>query len=279
MITGSSKLPALIALGAIFLWALATTGCMKWQAKRALPDLAESGAHGVDVSRRGRLLRYEVISALPGTDDASGCAKLGKRINVDRFEVVDCSGSSPDGLMPLGNALDKLADSLGRFFPSVGVKAVQVVLVPAGWKYLESNRHTSLPDEIVFSIGFRWKADERSVRSLVRSLTHEYAHIAAGAGTPTARQQNEYLASLAESCIEYEVLGNTRGYASEGELAVAEGGGLSRSMSLSMEMTVRAYEKVRSFSQNGPYITPTNGGDAFSEYCSHTFHKADASVE
>lgn len=234
---------------------------------------------------RGATVVYRVRSMLPGSE-AVVCAP-GERnfLRTRRFELVACGDLQPR--QALADSLERAADILQAYFPHVGIKLVTVRLVPPGARVFEVESHESGWMQLRFAMTLRDDGivgNQQNDRAVIRRLVHEYTHIANKPQVKSQRRQmskwlDEYRASTAATCVEYQVFGSTVGYGSVEDILAPVGDYANKFpdfVLLSLRARAQATADLQKFfgevgdGSGGP-ITRDNGGHALAQYCRGMF--------
>lgn len=193
----ASLLPVLIA-PAVF---SALSACTTSTAIVDHPDLSDTGAHYVRGSWRQAEFRYEAGSALPGV--------------VQQPEPR--SFPTPPGLEEQAVLAADYVAGASQLRPTL---RVAVTAVPAGVRRVDVQRFRAgagMPLTLPLAVR-HVPGDERYARAAVRRVAHEAAHLIASFHRRSERDE-EWAASVIESCAEHSVFGATRGYVFRDELA------------------------------------------------------------
>jgi hypothetical protein len=220
------------------------------QARSALRFTSPSGAHALTGAWRGATFRYTTISALPGDARMSACESGNSPVSTRHGEVAvtGCAGLAADAA-GVARDLEAARTWTSALLGTPHTVSASVELVRPGRERVTA-RSFSWRDSspLEFSIALRHpRADGPHRRSAVRIFTHELTHLLLQAGQ-VARHDEEYVASMMESCVELEVFGNTRGYAFPEELAPAADA-FSRSQKASVAAGHRAFRDVSALLQ------------------------------
>src|SRR5690606_6723208 len=119
---------------------------------------------------------------------------------------IDCAGESAGAFDRLVRALRRASAQLDVRYPWIGIDRVTVRLLPKGIEYVELHQERTAPDALHVAMAFRTLADgDAPLRFAIRAFAHETTHLAIQARMrmPIARQ--EYIARVAETCIEHAV--------------------------------------------------------------------------
>lgn len=253
--------PVLRVLAAALLVTCAA-GCSSVAAMRVLPLVDSHGAHGVSVRRDDNdQFRYVVTSALPGRVRQLSCVPVAGE--SARFSVTDCTGrGGHDGVAEaLEQSEASLRSLLGRQF---AIHKVHITLVPEGVRYILVSRNVTPKLMLDYSMAFRTLGrGEEDVRSAVRRFVHELTHLALGAQAAVTLEDEEYLASVAESCVEFDVFGSARLAASD----VAPNKGFNRRQLVSIRANYRAFHDLRKFMEGERETSPAKVGEDFPAFC------------
>src|SRR5690606_20151463 len=141
---------------------------------------------------------------------------------------------------------------------------LRISLQRPGSRALERRWRISKLDKLKVSMSFRYApGSARHARNSVRVLAHELTHVAyrSRAAQP---EPEEYLATLAESCVEYAVFRSTSGYAFEADVKGHIPDGYDRAQRESATEAKRAYAAVRGFAgDDGAVHLPSPDFEAF----------------
>lgn len=259
----ASRLPARLAPAILAMSLPLVAGCATWQARRVLPLLSDAGANAVIASGHGRHPRYQLLSALPGAK-ALRCGRGDvESLESGKVRLRWCGSSAPRDGAELAFRLNAALDELARYFPHVGVDRIEMILVPDGMRYVGVSRVTGAPEALRFSMAVRDPAGrERYLRSAVRAFVHEYTHIAVPSRHGHGAQEGEYRASVAETCVEYAVFGDSRGYVFESEKGGWSPTGFNAVQQMSLSAARKAYEDLT------PMLQGKDAAASLPEFCS-----------
>lgn len=262
----SIKLPALFVLAVLFA-TFTLPGCVYWDARRIMPVLHDSGAKRVSVARSGKQLRYDLLSMLPGRHAPGFCAAPFPQISASpRFMLLDCAGNTSDIRERLLHSFERAASTLHGYFPGTSIARVRAVLVPDGVRHILRSRGRSRPDALELSLAFRSPGNrETYMRSAITEFAHEYTHVALASGDEMTAAREEYLAGIAESCVEQAVFGDTKGYVFAESFTVS--GSFNRQQRISAQSFNAAYADVSRFKAGHPSIGAGPRGEAFARFC------------
>lgn len=164
-------------------------------------DLSETGAHYVQGGWRGGVFRYEIGSALPGD------ATRPEQQPVPVSETLAGQAARAADYVARGAHLRPPLRPVVRGAP-IRMRAVDVRRASA-----------AQGEALVLPLVVRnVEGDERYARHAVRRVAHESAHLVAAFHRRTEVDE-EWAASIIESCAERAVFGTTRGYVFRDELA------------------------------------------------------------
>lgn len=159
----------------------------------------------VGAAEKLRATNSDPCNVTASVSRAGGDGELG------RFSVTDCTGAI-GGYEGVGEAFEEAETQLrsyldGRF----AVRKVQILMVPEEAQYILVSRNSTSKLMLDYSVAFRaFGRGEDGVRSAVRRFVHELTHLALGAQVAVTLDDEEYLASVAESCVEFDVFGSAR---------------------------------------------------------------------
>ncbi|TCZ87748.1 hypothetical protein [Lysobacter sp. N42] len=192
-----SLLPALIAPAVLG----AAVGCSTGIAIVDNADLSETGAHYIEGRWRGGVFRYEVGSALPGDPGRPVLRPLpvSEGLASQAAHAADYVARAAHLRPPLHSVVTGVG---------TGVRAVGVQ------RFRATGREALMLPLVVRIV----EGDERYARHAVRRVAHESAHLVA-AFHRRRQVDEEWAASVIESCAEQAVFGTTRGYVFQDELA------------------------------------------------------------
>lgn len=165
------------------------------------PGLSDTGAHYVRGSWRQGEFRYEAGSALPGV----------------LRQPEPHSYPAPRSLEERATLAADYVARASRLRPAL---KVAIAAVPGGVRRVDVQRlraGAGMPLTLPLSVRYV-PGDERYARAAVRRVAHESAHLVASFHWRSERDE-EWAASVVESCAEHSVFGATRGYVFRDELA------------------------------------------------------------
>lgn len=219
---------------------------------------------------RGKHLRYSISSLLAGPPIEISCRP--ESLEAWGVSLVDCTGVQGDEGRHIARQFKAASDSYLSLAHGLGISKTSVVLIPMGVGYTDVAKFIEKPGELSVKLAVRYQpGNEALLRNGVRAYVHELVHLNRKAsGWRVSRDREEYLASLMESCVELDVFGDSKGYALEGDIAVAEIRGLSPSQKRSADMFSVAYLDVRSFMGGTEPIR--RGQGRFEEFCRTKFN-------
>lgn len=275
-LTRALRLPPLL-LAAVLI--LPLSGCMSWQLARIAPWLPDTGAHRITFRHSGDTARYRLVSFLPPGDEGHDCDTV---LHTERALTLlgcgDAHGYHNSDLPGLAASFQQAAAALDDYFEGVGLAALRVVLVPPGIGHLNDYRHRSPLTGMEWQMAFRYvPGDPASKRKAVRSFAHEYAHAGVRVRGDTDLDEEERLASLSASCVEYSAFGSTRGYSSPDDLHAFVPPTFNAAQRRSIEGFVGAYETIRPFMSDDAVIEAP--APAFEAFCAHSLGHRETAAD
>ena len=266
---------ALVAAGFI----LAATSCAVFTPRgvgeRALAMGEVHAVSSVEFRRaRSGVTRFEVYSAAGGELRAECPPAAGP--TGAHVEVVDCGGLAAGEAERVMAALDRFAPAFRRHVGGVGVGPLRVAVVPEGRHHAVHTKGTAPIGGVPLTLVLQRDADvDMPIERLaVRLFAHEMTHAADDAVHRIGSGRSEYRATVAETCIEFEVFGSTRGYESRQDFMIPIGDyarALPRPALRSMQVRARASSDLQAlFARrhgSGALVTEANGGEALRAFC------------
>ena len=219
---------------------------------------------------KGKYLRYSISSLLAGPPGEISCRP--GSLQAKGVSLVDCAGVPSDESRHIARQFKAASDSYLNLAHGLGISKTNVILIPMGVGYADVAKFIERPGELSVKLAVRYRpGNDALLRNGVRAYAHELVHLNRKAsGWRVSRDREEYLASLMESCVELDVFGDSKGYVLEGDIAIAEIKGLSRSQKRSADMFSAAYLDIRSFMTGTEPIR--RGQGRFEEFCRATFN-------
>lgn len=157
------------------------------------------------------VLRYTLVSLHPGSDSSLNCVTKGD----DAFAGVqvlvhDCAGAG-DATAAWVHRLRGANDSLHNLVPGMRVTRLEVTLLPVGVESVLRVADSTPISQVHLKFAFRFRKDPRYLRHAVRAYAHEYMHLRLRAAGLEQLEDEEYVAAVAESCVEEKVFGTSVG--------------------------------------------------------------------
>ena len=258
---------------------LATTSCAglapRGVGERALALDEVHAVSSVEFTRaRSGFTRFEVYSAVGGEVQAECPPGPGTR--GVRAEVVDCGGLAEGDAARVLAALDAFALAFARHVGGIGVGPLRLLVVPEGRRHATLAQGRASVDDVPLTLVLQRDGDvDMAVERLaVRLFAHEMTHAADDAVHHIGSGRSEYRATVAETCIEFEVFGSTRGYESRQDFMVPIGDyarALPWPALRSMQIRARASGDLQALfakrERKGGPVTADSGGDALRTFC------------
>ena len=209
------------------------------------PRLSDHGAHYVDAKWRGADFQYEIGSALPGA-----------------MSPVNSAPVEPHS--QIGYMLERTVEYVAHSLQLPVALRATVTAHPLGVRAVVVRRHEiSKGEPIEITIAVRHVAgDDRYDRGAVRRLAHEAAHVISAYHRVNAADE-EWAATVMESCAEMAIFGNTKGFVFDDELATPLDS-FSRSQATSTTQALAAIRQVREEMR-------TNEPGRFRQLCENAF--------
>lgn len=258
---------------------LATTSCAMFTPRgvgeRALALQEVHAVSSVDFRRaRSGVTQFAVYSAAGGDREATCSPGPGARgLGV---EVVDCGGLAEGEAARIVAALERFAPAFGRHVGGVGVGALRLEVVAEGRYHTVQTQGAAPVGAVPLTLVLQRDSDvDLAVERLaVRLFAHELTHAADDAVHRIGSSRSEYRATIAETCVEFEVFGSTRGYESRQDFMVPIGE-YARSLPWpalrSMQIRAKASGDLQALfarrERKGAPVTEDNGGEALRAFC------------
>ncbi len=198
---------------------MAVLGCQSTKARSDLlrmdgADGVYARGHAVSGGMIAGKLRYSMRSILTGRNPSQSCgrtestaAESGLLLRIESCAPVEGFAPAAAWFMP---TLLKTTAELRTYFPHLDVKEVKFVLLPFATRHHTTQRGWRKPDNLRLSFAFWWSNEgDEALRAVIRSFAHEYTHLALKVEREkVSSEKSEFLASVAENCIELAVFGN-----------------------------------------------------------------------
>lgn len=170
-------------------------------------------AHSVSARWVGGRLFYRMQTLLAGRPVRLACERT-RAVSGTGSVLLKVSNCLPEGARDQSAArmlprVEQALEELRIYFPRASVTDVDVALLPYGVRHHDSYRAWRSPDELSLRFAFWWNdADEASMRDAIRSLAHEFSHLAVKAEQRNLpRGEEEAFASLTENCVDLALFG------------------------------------------------------------------------
>lgn len=264
-----------------FVAAMLVTSCATFTPKGVGERALEVGhVHAVSSVHfrfaRVGVTHFRVYSAAGGDTPAECFPGARTRVGEFEVEVTDCGGLREGEATRVAEALQAFAPAFDRHVGGVGVGALSLAVVPEGRRHAVHTEGEAPVGHVPLSLVLQRDADaDMSVERLaVRLFAHEMTHAADDAVYRIGSRHSEYRATVAETCIEFDVFGSTRGYASRQDFMIPIGDyarSLPRPALRSMQVRARASSDLQSLfarrERPTELVTEANGGEALRAFC------------
>lgn len=187
------------------------SGCMSVSLKQTLSTLGDPGAYMVRARLNGDVMHYTLTSLHPGSVAALNCVPVAaEEFNGVQYLVHDCVDTA-SGRTAWMNRFREANEYLYEAVPGLRVTRLEVILLPTGVESVVRAKGVSPPDQVHLQMAFRFHDDQRYLRHAIRSYAHEYVHLGLRASGLEQLDNEEYVAAVAESCVEDKVFGSSSG--------------------------------------------------------------------
>jgi hypothetical protein len=224
--------------------AICGSACVSLKLEQALSVLGDQGAYVTKAKLGNDVLHYELVSIHPGSDSPLDCVS-GRGPGSDGIEYVvhDCAdaGSATETwISRFRDANDYLHDVV----PGLRVTRLEVTLLPVGVENVLRAEGAAPPGRVHLQLAFRFHDEPRYMRHAIRSYAHEYLHLGLRATGSEQLEDEEYIAAVAESCVEERVFGSANGPAF-GDPSSFDVSGMTKAQQESVRAAALAYRDAR----------------------------------
>ena len=179
------------------------------------------------------------------------------KCEVSEFGVIsiaDCAGVEDD-LSAIAKTLSDFSEGVSLLFPGIAARRINIELIPDNIGIFRKVSSASRADMLDISFSFRApKGRGVYLSAMARTIVHEMVHVAFR-DKRINRREAEFVASLAETCVEQQVLGASKGYAFENEMDIADTAANSASARDSVLGARMAYDALLAYAQDGVFDT------------------------
>lgn len=247
-----------------------TVGCATTDVARVLPLLSDLGGYRTSVLEFGGIVRYSLISIHPGHSRSLVCNRSSYRESGHSslaLTVRDCLGIRSLRRDQYMDHFDRVNHYLVPYFGQGRVRAFEIVLVPPGVRHVNVSRGLRRARALRLSMAFRDDGfSESYMRQAVRTFAHEMTHLAAEVKGRGSRPE-EYVAGVSESCAEFFVFGDTRGFVFEDNVSSFKADDFDVRQRESLQNSRTADAKVTEYYDEGRNMVLSDSGGAFASFC------------
>ncbi|MFC5569997.1 hypothetical protein ACFPN1_08000 [Lysobacter yangpyeongensis] len=237
-----------------------------------MPLLSDRGAYRTSVVSSRGLLRYSLMSILPGRPGELKCKTVEDRLGPTEglhLLVQDCAGLASETLAEYVRSFGVAEVALRHYFDGMRVERLELILLSPGVQHLGISKGVGKRNALRLSMSFRAiDGDVNLVRDAIRSFAHEVAHLGfKSAGDRGLGDDEEYAAGVAESCVEYDTFGDTRGYVFPEDIAEPHTSSFDSRQRNSLLSSRRAYVDVAGFFDTGRALVLEDRSGNFRRFC------------